>query len=86
MSNVTAEFNFGANRNSAGIIVTPNSDLVKGSHLNPSEFNGTNPIAVDDPDGVESNVDNGTASRTQAFKNYMGKENIPLKASLNGMV
>lgn len=86
MSSLNAEFNAGSDRNAAGVLISPNSDLVKGSHLNPSEFDGTNPIPMDDPDGVHSNMDNPPTSRTAAFKNYMDNENIPIKPSLNGMV
>jgi hypothetical protein len=49
-------------------------------------FTGTKAIATDDPTGRDSNMDNPKTNLNADFKDYMGKETIPLAASLSGTV
>jgi hypothetical protein len=49
-------------------------------------FNGTSTFGMDDPLGADSNMANGKTNLNADFKDYMGKEFIPAKASISGMV
>ena len=56
------------------------------SEFNTGAFTGTSVSVVEDPEGKLSNMDNPSTNLNSDFKDYNGKEAIPLKASLSGTV
>ena len=84
MTSRTAEFQAGASGVCMPEIIT--SSLGVDSPFSPGDFNGTTPVVGDDPIGLASNMANPRTSPNGDFNTPTAKENIPVKASLNGMV
>lgn len=84
MPALNAEFNFGASGQSMGGMMSNPTGV--GSPFTAGEFDGTQPIAMDDPEGVYSNFANPKPHLANAFDTPEAPENIPLNSSLSGTV